>query len=324
MSEMQLEKGRKPKRTPKIAKYDVSKALKFILDTGNNRASRAIKLYEFFVAVHQCEGFPNTETVGKRKRQVGDPKGRFIIKVDSKSIGGARLFAAMKILEKESKTDRRAAWNLGSVVISLAKSDFRNAYLQFLKEDGWRGARYLPSTREFQSNLDAKQKEMRIVADLLEISLAVDPSRLGARQAGGIAHAMNVLSAEPKILRDTVPWMKRVTSSISETRLDRVWRRFHPVSVIIYLWFGAGLGWNLRLTGIKFTTRLLKAVDSLDDLYELIAKHAAVRESLSHRNYSQIPVLCPSAKVYTDLSPIVPAKLEEGFYDIFGSRGVPR
>src|SRR5438309_4587594 len=77
-------------------RYNLQEAVDFILNENESRHVRAIRLFEFLVAIH----------IGKSRVQVcakgqaANPPSNLVIEVSSKWLRAARLLIAMKILDQ--------------------------------------------------------------------------------------------------------------------------------------------------------------------------------------------------------------------------------
>src|SRR5947209_4642194 len=85
--------------------FDMNETIAFLLDRDESLRSRMLKLYEFEIAMHFCLG-EHTDLSG---HQASDSEDQFTIEVPEDAIREARLFAIMKLLQRETERPRTVA-----------------------------------------------------------------------------------------------------------------------------------------------------------------------------------------------------------------------
>jgi hypothetical protein len=210
--------------------YDLAAGLSFILDPSKRLQIRALRYYEFCVALAYCQG----RSVPKDTMETD---GGFSIYVPARILRIARLYAVMQLLGELTAAIHHDVdgYSLEAFVTSIANPDSSDLLLQFLRDDGWRASNRLPGAMAFQIEINRRWAFFEEVAPLLDFSINADVSRLTGTQRVGITTAKQALTELAEEDRESGRKRPRWQNvSVSYATMGRRWKTFKSVSIFSY------------------------------------------------------------------------------------------
>jgi hypothetical protein len=260
--------------------YNFASALAKIVDDDSSDVDRAVRTFEFHVALLCCDGPAkdiNALAVRVSKRRLREARLFALMKLSDYSLGTSKL-----ALSKDSKNSA-----INEVIQHLAPSQLTALIHEILepfalirREGGWRSVQALPSDEDFAKELATRRKELDQVGLMLDLSLRVDEKGLKRQRLPGFSRSLKVMS------ETTV-----TGAQYSPSALKRRYKRYRPVSIIGYLLQFQGFQGPAHLLDPNFTARLLEITHDKAAWRQLISSYRHVRDLLEDRNYKGLPRL---------------------------------
>ena len=254
-------------------RFDMTKAVNFIVDDTKNRYFRAIKLFELQVAIRLANG---CDTYEEDTNKEGSSPPPFLVHVSTAKMRQARMFATIRLMEDLQRQLKKEKGYISAEVLS-SNCDWRNLFdKRFIRFGGFRCARYLPRPADFDNEVRVRQRAAKNVAHLIDFSLRVELDPKKPKQRGGMTMAKAIVA------ESTYFNVKR-----SERTLQTYWKKLEPVAAFLPLiFFKKFPAWPLRVSKPKFAKKLLARLDDKDTMFEFFAEYNATVALLQARGYS--------------------------------------
>jgi hypothetical protein len=248
--------------------------VELLIDESKSQYMRAIRLFEFQTAVYHPKAF---------KRLVatqGD------VRAPTRMLKTARIFAAIKILEKiEADLKQKKGDGAISIKDLAADEDYRSIFDDVIATNGgWMRIRHSKSVRSFDKGNHANKGALA-AAKIVDFSYRFSKHLAGTRyprrsNPGGVEASKYVVRnvCEPPISKSTI-----------KTR----WREYQSSAIFLYLLLKQG-GFDLRpdRVGSKhFLDVLLSQVDDVDMLRKYFSAYQVVHSALSKLKYKRFAAL---------------------------------
>jgi hypothetical protein len=252
--------------------------IELLMDESKSRYMRAIRLFEFQTAVYQPKAFKRHITTQ------GD------VRAPTKILRTARIFAAIKILEKIEADLQKKSSGVISIKDLAADEDYRKIFDDVISTNGgWTRIRHSPSARTFDKGTHLKgdeKKGARAVANIVDYSYRFSKHMAGRRygnrkEPGGVDAAKYVVR-------------NAVRPFVSESSIKTYWRKYQISAIFLFLMFNQKF--NLkppRVSSTNFLEGLLRQADDFEELRRFFCAYQTVRDALSKLKYKQYPALDP-------------------------------
>jgi hypothetical protein len=246
-----------------------------LINESISRYTRAIALFEFQTAVYRPKAFDDLI----KANEVG-------LRAPTKILRTARIFAAIKILEKiEADLSQQRADSIISLRDLAADEDYRSVYDDVIAANGgWARIRHSQSARTFDDSMAARKEEAQAAAGIVDFSYRFSKHLAstqypGRKNPGGAEAARYVvrISFEPQIGKTTIK--------------DR-WRKYQAPAVFVYLLLNQGFDLGPPRVGSKeFVEVLLRQAGDIDVLLKYFSAYQIVRSAFSKLKYKKFPPL---------------------------------
>jgi hypothetical protein len=247
-----------------------------LIDESISRYTRAITLFEFQTAVYRPKAFDHLI----KANEVG-------LRAPTKILRTARIFAAIKILEKiEADLRQERADSVISLRDLAANEDYRSVFDDVIATNGgWTRIRHSQSARTFDRSMKARKEKARAAAGIVDFSFRFfkNPASTqypGRKNPGGVEAARYVvrISYEPQIGK--------------KTTIKGRWREYQVSAVFVYLLLNQGFDLGPPRVGSKeFVEVLMRQVEDIAALRSYFTAYKIVRCALSKLGYKKFPPL---------------------------------
>ena len=215
--------------------FNVTKAVKFIVNDTKDRYFRAIKLFELHVAIRLANGCDTYEEDINKEGSLPSP---ILVYVSTPKMREAQMFATIRFMEDlERQLKKKEGYISAKLLIS--NPDWERLFdKRFVRFGGFRCARYLPRPADFDNEVRVRRCEAKKVAHLIDFSLRVELDPKKPKQTGGMTMAKAIVA------KSTYFNAKR-----SERTLQTYWKKFEPVAAFLPLvFFKKSPAWPLRVS----------------------------------------------------------------------------
>jgi hypothetical protein len=129
--------------------FNVTKAVKFIVDDTKDRYFRAIKLFELHVAIRLANGCDTYEEDINKEGPLPSP---ILVYVSTPKMREAQMFATIRLMEDlERQLKKKEGYISAKLLIS--NPDWERLFdKRFVRFGGFRCARYLPRPADFEKS----------------------------------------------------------------------------------------------------------------------------------------------------------------------------
>jgi hypothetical protein len=267
-------------------KVDIQKAVDFILDDSKDRYLRAIKLFEFLVALHL--GKPRLKITDKKTPPPPDET-NLTLDVSDEDLRAARMLAGLKMLNQleddwEAANPNKKA-TLRRMIEVKSYSEIHNKII--LKNGSWYRIRHLPSIRSFEDQLWRPRWEARRVARIIEFSCRFVFNPAKRKQLGGVTMAIDIVTT-----------MKYFKPRVKKSTLEKYWSWHQSAAPFFYLIYVRKFPFHLAgIVHAKFAKRYLSKINNRSVLIEFFQSYNAVVEQLRPRGYRYTPLKLPASPI---------------------------
>jgi hypothetical protein len=272
-------------------KFDVQKAVDYILDQQNSQRLRAIELFALLVALHV--GRSCVKVSGKKAAQAQNDN-NLVFNVSKKRLRAARMLAAMKMLD-QLETDWAAENDDRKPTMKrMAKlKGYEEIYNRIILKNGsWYRIRHLQSIRDLEDELLEPRRRARSVARIIEFSCRFVPNPSKPKHLGGVTMATDIVTNSNYF---------RV--GVKDSTLEEWWRDQQSAAPFFYLLYVQKYPFFLnKIVGKNFARRYLAKADERAKLLEFFSAYNSVVQRLSQRGYNYAPLQLPDLSVTPSLS----------------------
>jgi hypothetical protein len=241
-----------------------------------SRFFRAIKLFEFQIALFHQHSF---NRLLNNESNAAAP---------TKKLKTARIFAAIKILEK-IEADLKKARNVSLISIRdlAAEENYRRVFDDVIAPNGgWPRIRHSMSACEFDDDVDARCGEARAAANVVDFSYRF--SFHGGRSPNDQKTNPGGLDAARYVARVATSY----GSAMSGTSMKNRWRKYGPAAIFLYLILKQKFDLEPpRVHTKKFLEKLLEQSGDVNNLRRFFRAYQIVRQALSDLRYRNYPAL---------------------------------
>ena len=138
--------------------FNVTKAVKFIVDDTKDRYFRAIKLFELHVAIRLANGCDTYEEDTNKEGSLPSP---ILVYVSTPKMREAQMFATIRLMEDlERQLKKKEGYISAKLLIS--NPDWERLFdKRFVRFGGFRCARYLPRPADFDNEVRVRRCEAK-------------------------------------------------------------------------------------------------------------------------------------------------------------------
>ena len=272
-------------------KFEVQKAVDYILDQRNSRHLRAIELFAFLVALHL--GRSSVKVSGRRASQPQNEV-NLVFDVSKRQLRAARMLAAMKMLD-QLETDW-AVEHEGQepTMEKMAKLEgYEEVFNQIILKNGsWYRIRHLQSIRDLEDDLSEPRRQARSIARIIELSCRFVPNPKKPKQLGGVTMATDIVTSRSYF-----------KVAVKDSTLEEWWSDRQSAAPFFYLMYVQKYPFFLgKIVGRRFARRYMARVDDRTTLLEFFAAYNAVVQQLGQRGYNYTALQLPKSSVTRSLS----------------------
>jgi hypothetical protein len=246
---------------------------RLIKDDGSvSQYHRAISLFEFQVAIFNPSSFKRLIATAQAER------------APTRILRRARIFAAIKIIEKIESNLKQQKGDYVSFRDTAADEGCRSIFEVIATNGGWRGIRYLRSTRNLDNKIAKRRNEAQSAANIVDFSYRFSKNLASARYPG--RRNPGGVNAARYVVR------KAYEPAMSNTKVKDRWREYQVPAVFMYLLLNQGFNFGPPRIGSKdFVEVLLRQVGDVDALRKYFFAYQIVRSALSKLKYKGFPLL---------------------------------
>jgi len=272
-------------------KYDIQKAVDYVLDQQNSRQLRAIELFALLVALHVGR---SRVKVSGRKASRAQNEANLVLDVSKRQLRAAKMLAAMKMLD-QLQTDW-VAENDGQepTMERMAKLEgYEEIYNQIILKNGsWYRIRHLQSIRDLEDELSEPRRRARSIARIIEFSCRFVPNPSKPKQLGGVTMATDIVTR--------VSYFK---VEVKDSTLEEWWRDQQSAAPFFYLIYVQKYPFFIsKIVGKHFAQRYLARIGNRTTLLEFLSAYNCVVKHLSQRGYNYTPLQLPDLSEAPSLS----------------------
>ena len=235
---------------------------------------RAIRLFEFQIALFYPYSF--TRLLASESD----------VTAPTRRLRAARLFAAIKILEKiEADIKQQKEVSVISIQDVSSEENFRTIFDGvIIPNGGWRRIRHLTSASAFDKNIKNNGHEAQAVANIIDFSyrFSIHGKGLphdGRRNPGGVDSA--------RYIAQNAYWPSMARSTIKNR-----WRKYRPSAIFLYLLLKHKFDLQPpRVTSKNFVESLLRQANDVKEIRDFFRAYQLVRAALSNLKYVAYPAL---------------------------------
>ena len=269
-------------------KFDVQKAVDYILDERNPRRVRAIELFAFLVALHV--GYSHGQVSGRRgARQIN-----VVLDVSEGKLRAARMHAAMSMLD-QLETDW-VANNKGQepTLERMAKVEgYEEIYNQIvLRNGGWHSVRRMQGIEDLEDDLEEPRRSARNVARIIEFSCQFIPNPSKPKQLGGVTMATDIVTCT-----------RYFDVEVKDSTLEEWWSNQQSAAPFFYLIYVQKYPLFLnKIVSSRFAQRYLARIDDRPTLLDFFSAYNSVVQQLRRRGYNYTLLQLPDFSMTTSLN----------------------
>jgi hypothetical protein len=283
-------------------KFDVQKAVDYIVDEKNPTRHRAIELFAFLVALHVGRSLVKVSGTKAVKSQI---ESKLVLNVPKKQLRAARMLAAMKMLDQLETSWARENDGKKPTLRRMSKiEEYEEIFNQIiLKSGSWYRIRHLQSIRDLEEELVELRRRARSVARIIEFSCRFVPNSNKPKQLGGVTMATDIVTSVPYFQLE-----------VKDSTLERWWSDQQSAAPFFYLIYIQKYPFFLnKIVGKNFAQRFVARVEDRTKLLEFFSAYNSVVQRLSERGYKYAPLRLPDLSVALSLrcDPFRNASIEE-------------
>lgn len=240
-----------------------------ILDENSPLSDRAIRLYEFQIAILHRPSFDRLLRAKDDAPAV------------TKRLKTARIFVALKWLEKIER-DLKEQRSVRFIPLRDVAGDELYCHLfddVFTKNGGWLRIRRSWDVRTFDEDIDARREEAQVVPNIIDFSYRFSIYCKDKKLKGGVENARLVVEKAPDY-----------KSRLGRSQIKQRWRDYKQSSIFLYLLLVHNFDLNPpRLNSKNFLDKLLKQTVNTVEIRRFFATYQAVHSALLTRGYHDLP-----------------------------------
>jgi hypothetical protein len=259
----------------KKVRYDIQKAVDYILDVNKPGDLRAIRLFVLVVVLHKGEAIARVTG-----HDASSTDNTLSIRISAATLRHARLLAGMKFIEQIERDWKKENSSKRATIKRMAGNrEFASVYNKvILKHGGWYKIRYSPNLRQFQTELASHERFAKEISKLVDFSARFKPDPKKPKQIGGITMAIAIVTQGAG--------KSFYATEIKSTRMEDVWSHLRSSAPFLYLLHMQG--WEFKIgnvVGKNFTKRWRKLSADIPYLQQFFAAYNVVVRRLAGRGY---------------------------------------